>query len=232
MRGVGNIVEAYQKQIKMFSREFEFATIILIAFGYLIIGSVIAFLIPVATIRMTGSYFHFLLIYETLVLFFLGWFLRLRGWRLERLGLKFNEKDLLTGAWLATAAYIAYYISWFTMAIMLPDIMQTIVQRKLSIPDIGLFTIISVSIINPVFEEIFVCGYVISALKEDKGLWFAVVTSIAIRLLYHVYQGPIAFICIIPVGLIFGYWFAKTGRLWPTIAAHAIIDVIALQTRA
>lgn len=31
-----------------------------------------------------------------------------------------------------------------------------------------------------------------------------------------------------PVGLIFGYWFAKTGKLWPPIVAHAAINLLSL----
>jgi membrane protease YdiL (CAAX protease family) len=33
---------------------------------------------------------------------------------------------------------------------------------------------------------------------------------------------------IIPLGFIFAYWFARTGRLWPVILAHAIFDFIGL----
>jgi membrane protease YdiL (CAAX protease family) len=29
------------------------------------------------------------------------------------------------------------------------------------------------------------------------------------------------------MGLVFGYWYAKTGRLVPLIAAHTFIDVVA-----
>lgn len=32
----------------------------------------------------------------------------------------------------------------------------------------------------------------------------------------------------VPVGLIFGYWFAKTGKLWPPIVAHAAINLLSL----
>ncbi len=85
---------------------------------------------------------------------------------------------------------------------------------------------IAVSIINPIFEETFVCGYVVSVLKERADVTTAVTISTAIRLLYHLYQGPIAFISIIPFGLVLGYSYAGTGRLWPVIVAHGLGDFI------
>ena len=30
------------------------------------------------------------------------------------------------------------------------------------------------------------------------------------------------------MGLAFAYWFARNGRLWPLIAAHAVLDFFAL----
>jgi membrane protease YdiL (CAAX protease family) len=52
--------------------------------------------------------------------------------------------------------------------------------------------------------------------------------SAAIRLLYHLYQGPLAFFGIVPFGLVVAGWYARSGRLWPVIVAHAIGDFIAL----
>ena len=87
---------------------------------------------------------------------------------------------------------------------------------------------IAVSLINPVFEEVFVCGYVITALRKSRNPWAGVHVSVAIRLLYHVYQGAIAAIGVAPFGLIMALWYRRTGRLWPVIAAHAATDFAAL----
>ncbi len=66
------------------------------------------------------------------------------------------------------------------------------------------------------------------ALKDTRGISFAVNISVAIRLAYHLYQGPAGIINIVPGGLIFAYWFAKTGRLWPVVTAHAIHDLASM----
>jgi membrane protease YdiL (CAAX protease family) len=69
---------------------------------------------------------------------------------------------------------------------------------------------------------------VVAALKERADVSTAVTISTAIRLLYHLYQGPIAFVGIVPFGFVLAWWYARTGRLWPVIVAHALADFVAL----
>lgn len=95
-------------------------------------------------------------------------------------------------------------------------------------PGISLATVLAVSLLNPIFEEVFVCGYVIAALKNTRSIPFSINTSVGIRLTYHLYQGTVGLISIIPLGLVFAYWFAKTGRLWPLVIAHGIFDFAGL----
>ncbi len=95
---------------------------------------------------------------------------------------------------------------------------------------IGLPTIFAVSLLNPVFEEVFACAFVVSSLKDRRGFWFAVNASIAIRLSYHLYQGPAGIVSIIPFGFLFAFWYARTGRLWPIIIAHAMYDLLGLMS--
>ena len=41
---------------------------------------------------------------------------------------------------------------------------------------------------------------------------------------YHLYQGFGAGLGNVAMGLVFGYGWRRTGRLWPLIVAHGIID--------
>jgi membrane protease YdiL (CAAX protease family) len=92
--------------------------------------------------------------------------------------------------------------------------------------------IIAISIVNPIFEECFLCGYLVTALKDRTGSWTAINISVGIRLICHLYQGIIGVIFIVPFGLIFTYWYARRGRLWPLIVAHALFDFFPLFTYA
>jgi membrane protease YdiL (CAAX protease family) len=44
---------------------------------------------------------------------------------------------------------------------------------------------------------------------------------------YHLYQGFGAGLGNVAMGLVFGYAWQRTGRLWPLIIAHGIIDAVA-----
>lgn len=52
--------------------------------------------------------------------------------------------------------------------------------------------------------------------------------SVLIRVLYHLYQGLDAFPFHAMYGLIQAYVFVRTGRLWPLIVSHALLDLYAL----
>jgi uncharacterized protein len=88
--------------------------------------------------------------------------------------------------------------------------------------------VVMASTVNPVFEEVLVCGYVITALKGRVGTTTAVNVSADIRVFYHLYQGAVGVVGIAPLALLFAYGYARTGRLWPLIVAHALTDFWAL----
>jgi membrane protease YdiL (CAAX protease family) len=83
-------------------------------------------------------------------------------------------------------------------------------------------------VVNGFFEEIFVAGYVITALTQVRSMWLAINVSTVIRLLYHLYQGPLGVLYVVPLGLVSGYVFARTRQLWPLILAHILIDIAGL----
>jgi membrane protease YdiL (CAAX protease family) len=154
--------------------------------------------------------------------------MRLRGWSLARLGLRITARETLVGFGLAILAELACYAALFALVMASPDFTNTMVTSQAKPGGFGLWTVVILSIVNPMFEETFVCGYVVAALKERADVSTAVTISTAIRLLYHLYQGPIAFVGIVPFGFVLAWWYARTGRLWPVIVAHALADFVAL----
>ncbi len=48
-----------------------------------------------------------------------------------------------------------------------------------------------------------------------------------LRGVYHLYQGYGAGLGNIVMGLVFGYAWMRTRRLWPLIIAHGVIDAVA-----
>lgn len=77
-----------------------------------------------------------------------------------------------------------------------------------------------------VTEEFIVVGYLFERLKSfGWGPWSVILTSAALRATYHAYQGFGAIIGNFVMGVVFGWVYARTGRLWPLVIAHTLIDI-------
>nr|CRL78840.1 CAAX amino terminal protease [Mycolicibacterium malmesburyense] len=77
-------------------------------------------------------------------------------------------------------------------------------------------------------EEMIVVGYLITRLRQLRvNPVTAVVATSVLRGLYHLYQGFGAGLGNLAMGVVFGYVYLRTGRLWPLIVAHALIDAVA-----
>ncbi len=210
------------------SPKLEFLIVILAAFGYFCVRSFFSLFSSSREAVITGNHITSLLVYESVVLLILGWFLRKRGWRLAQLGVIANWKTTLIGIGLVLVAQIAYILAWIALALLFPEVQQISQSKSLSVSNLALWKIFLVSILNPLYEEIFVCGYVITFLKKSKNLWFAIAISTVIRTAYHLYQPLWGIVAIISIGLVFGYVYAKTNRLWSVMVAHAIFDFVGL----
>ena len=61
----------------------------------------------------------------------------------------------------------------------------------------------------------------------DKMFAVIILISALIRGTYHLYQGFGGFVGNIAMGVIFAAWFLRTGRVWPLVIAHFLIDAVA-----
>jgi uncharacterized protein len=85
-----------------------------------------------------------------------------------------------------------------------------------------------VSVVNGIFEEVFVAGYIITALTRTRGPWTGINVSVGMRLLCYLSQGAIAALSVVPLGLLFAYVYARTRLLWPLICAHITFELVSL----
>ena len=90
------------------------------------------------------------------------------------------------------------------------------------------FAVLILSVVNPVFEEVFVCAYVIEALRRRFGVTVAVNVSVVIRAAYHLYQGIAYQPFHLAYGLVQSYVYVRYGRLWPLFVSHALLDFVPL----
>ncbi|HEY6739489.1 MAG TPA: CPBP family intramembrane glutamic endopeptidase [Actinopolymorphaceae bacterium] len=81
---------------------------------------------------------------------------------------------------------------------------------------------------NSWLEEVVVVAYLLTRLRqlgirENTSL----LVSAVLRGAYHLYQGFGGFVGNAIMGLIFGRVWQRTGRLWPLVIAHALLDIVA-----
>jgi membrane protease YdiL (CAAX protease family) len=196
---------------------------VVIAFGYCTLGSILTLFQSNPVAPISNRELQWLLVVECLTIVVLGTFLFIRGWNLEKLGLVPSWRDTGIGLLLAVCTYFVDVVVFAIVSLVSPSLETNVDSLVSSSLDVS--TVVAVALLNPVFEEVFVCGYLITALRRTRSVSFAVNVSVALRLAYHLYQGPFGAITIIPFGLIFACWFARTGRLWPLVIAHGFFDL-------
>jgi membrane protease YdiL (CAAX protease family) len=220
--------DAISRFLKSLPQPVEFVLVVCIAFGLPVLSSLSSVAHPHPGPHHTNATLLALIGYELAVLALVASFLRAREWSLQSIGLSVSGRDTAIGIALFAVFYFVYAALFNILATFAPQVVELAQRTQAVGPDIGWSSILAVTIVNPVFEETLVAGYVVSALKERHSIWFCTNVSVAIRLLYHLYLGPLGVISAIPLGLILAQWFARTGRLWPLIVAHAIGDFIPL----
>jgi uncharacterized protein len=88
--------------------------------------------------------------------------------------------------------------------------------------------LVSVAFANGWAEEVIVVAYLLTRLRQLGTGWpKALMWSSLLRGGYHLYQGWGAGLGNLAMGLVFGYVWRRTGRLWPLVVAHGIIDTVA-----
>jgi membrane protease YdiL (CAAX protease family) len=205
----------------------EFVIVFLVAFGVFTFRSVVSLFLAGGAARSLAD-LRFVIGYELAGLVLLLPFLHLRGWSLERLGLGLlSFRDGVVAIGLSAVALMAYVGGFTAAAAAAPDLMMALAPAQMA-GQIGPVDLVLVCLVNPFFEEVFVCGYVVAALDPRRSAWTGINVSVAIRLLYHLYQGPLGVLSIVPLGLVFAWWYARSGRLWPLVIAHALVDFIGL----
>jgi membrane protease YdiL (CAAX protease family) len=81
---------------------------------------------------------------------------------------------------------------------------------------------------NALVEEVIVVGYLATRLTQlgwSPLAWMA--ASSLLRGSYHLYQGFGQFFGNIAMGVVFAWFYRRTGRVMPLVCAHTLIDIVA-----
>lgn len=203
----------------------EFFLVITLSFAYFIGTSLSVLVLNIRQFELTTGRALRGIATETAILLVVFWILRLRGWRLGRLTGRFTIPASLAGIPLCMAYYFLYVAMALTVAAVIPGGARLSTVQV--VPTAPVLVMLAFIVINSVFEEVLVTGYVVSALSE-QGAALAITASTLLRFLYHLYQGPVAALSVLPLGLLFGTVFWKWRNLWPLVVAHTLANLLAL----
>jgi membrane protease YdiL (CAAX protease family) len=207
----------------------EFIFVFVFAFGYFLLGSFSSLLYPISGPMINQRGLVIILVYEVFAFGLIWPILSIRNWSFNSIGLKPSIKDTFIGFIFYVLMVILYFVPVMIVITIFAPLRNVFFENtQLVDPNINIFLIIFVSVINPIFEEIFVCAYVVEKIKKHKGLAYGVMVSVLIRTSYHLYQGLAGMFLIVPMGIIFALWYGKTRRLWPLIVAHGLMDLVGL----
>lgn len=99
------------------------------------------------------------------------------------------------------------------------------IEEMVAKATISFAPLVGVSLVNGLYEETFLVGYLQRAL-EGAGASFAIGVTLLVRVLYHLYQGPIGAVSVIGFGLVLSLYYLRTKRLWPLVCAHILADLL------
>lgn len=148
--------------------------------------------------------------------------LYMRGYDLSTL----YPNPSLAGFGFGIGLYIAGLIaSWIAIAPFLASQPSQPIDALVSSATVSLPSVIAVALVNGAYEEIFLLGFLLKGLR-GYGLSLALGLSLLVRVLYHLYQGPLGAVSVLAFGLVLSLYYVKTNDLFPVVFAHVLADII------
>ncbi|MFZ6653910.1 CPBP family intramembrane glutamic endopeptidase [Undibacterium sp. TJN19] len=150
--------------------------------------------------------------------------LRIRGYTLASLWPVPDLRGSGIGILLLAASYLGLSIVYPLLPVnsMVEQPIATIVSQ--SHP--SFIGILLISIINGWYEETFLLAYLVRGL-DRLGASTAIGISALVRLMYHLYQGPVGAVSVLVFGIIISTYYWRSRNLWPAVFAHMLADFVA-----
>lgn len=196
--------------------------IVTLCFGWFILGSFLIVSNGFKTGAFSEAGFIGLVVLEVILGLTAVAVLRARGFDVASL---YPRPSLYGGLSGALLAVVAAGVGWLAVAPLNPNYYGQPLERLMEGVPIGLPTLVLLGIVNGAYEEIFLLGFLLRGLR-GYGLSLAIGVSLLVRVLYHLYQGPMGAVYVGAFGLVLSLHFAATGKLFPAVLAHACWDIV------
>jgi len=126
--------------------------------------------------------------------------------------------------------FATWVVGWLLTAPFVGRLPEQPIDRMVHDANLSLPVIVLMAMVNGTYEEIFLLGFLLRGLR-GFGLSVALGVMLLVRVLYHLYQGPVGALWVLAFGLVLGLYFIRSGRLWPAIFAHVLGDIVPLVFR-
>lgn len=148
--------------------------------------------------------------------------LYMRGYSLASL----YPRPSLAGIGLGIGLYVASLLaSWIAIEPFSDSQPLQPIEALMESSAVSATSVIAVALVNGAYEEIFLLGFLLRGLR-GYGLSVALGISLLVRVLYHLYQGPLGAVSVLAFGLVLSLYYVKTNALFPVVFAHVLADII------
>ena len=212
--------------IRNLSGPTEFCLILFVCFGLTIVGNTVWLIehlwLAVAQTpaleprHIQNEDFIFIAVFEVVALSIALGIGHIRGWTVASFGLRPSWKWSVVGV----LVFLAFLLIQRVLGLLAREVFHGTVNFH-RVCDATIPFVILISIVNPVFEELFECGYFFQALQRH-GMWITVLASAAFRGFLHTTMGINGFVFMFAEGLLHGFFYWKWRQLWPLILAHSL----------
>lgn len=155
--------------------------------------------------------------------------LKWQRWPFKNFGLSFSIDKITAGLVLFIANYFIYLLMFklFGNFVLTEDGGSTSATVSFS-TSLNILPLTLFSLFNPFFEEFILVGYIVTSLRKKFGLAVCVAVSVIFRLSFHIYQGPIILLSILPMGIVFAIYFWNKKSILPLIIGHGLMDFLSI----
>jgi len=197
------------------------SVIVVISFGWFIAGSLYAVGAGFPVNSFSDAVFLSIALSELVFASLALIYLRLRGYDLRWL----RPRPTGIGCIIGILLYVAAAITVWPISLVMGDanLASQPISQMLSGSMYSLPMLVGVSIINGLYEETFLTGYLLQGMRHIGAALSIGIVSL-IRLMYHLYQGPIGAISAVAFGVVVGVYYWRTKDLWSVVVAHVFGD--------
>jgi len=198
------------------------AIVVVICFGVSIVLSIRAVLAGFPDSPFTDAGMIGLVVTEIVLAATALLFLHARGFDIASLLPQPTLRGTLLGVGLFFVAWVIGILVTAPFAHAQPE--QPI-QRMMADARVTSSVIVVLGMVNGAFEEVFLLGVLVRGLRAF-GLSIAIGIPLLVRVLYHLYQGPLGALWILSFGLVFSLFYVRSPTLWPPVFAHVLWDIV------